>query len=68
MTFNYAKLKGKIKEKFDTQGKFAEHLGVSENTVSRKLSGQVGFSQEDIVVWCEALGIDLQDAGAFFYS
>lgn len=62
----YKKLRGRIVEKFDTQQKFAEHIGVSMNTVSRKMNGLNGFSQEDIIVWSEALDIDLKDAGLYF--
>ena len=62
----YKKLRGRIIEKFDTQQAFAEHIGVSMQTVSRKMNGQAGFSQEDIINWCEALDINLKDAGLYF--
>lgn len=62
----YKKLRGRIVEKFDSQQAFAEHIGVSMQTVSRKMNGQAGFSQEDIITWCEALDIKLKDAGLYF--
>ena len=35
---NYAKLRGKIKEICGTQAKFAENVGLSPTTVSKKLN------------------------------
>ena len=62
----YRKLRGRIVEKFGSQSAFAEQLNVSMQTVSRKMNGQVGFSQEDIINWCNALDINLKDAGLYF--
>lgn len=62
----YKKLRGRIVEKFDSQQKFAEYMGITMQTVSRKMNGQIGFSQEDIITWSRALDIDLKDAGLFF--
>lgn len=68
MNFEYRKLRGRIIEKFGSQGKFAEFLNVSEVTVSNKLRGVTQFSQDDIVNWCEALEIPLDEAGAYFFT
>ena len=65
--FEYRRLKGRIIEVFGTQGKFAEHLGISNVTVSNKLRGITQFSQEDMIQWCNALGIDYGDIGQFFF-
>ena len=62
----YKKLRGRIVEMFGSQQEFAEHIGVTIQTVSRKLNGKVGFSQKDIVIWSEALGLELKDAGLYF--
>ncbi len=62
----YKKLRGRIVEKYDSQQKFAEHIGLSVQTVSRKMNGQIGFSQDDIITWSEALDINLKDAGLYF--
>ena len=66
--FGYRKLRGRIIEKFGSQGKFAEHLNVSEVTVSNKLRGVTQFSQDDIVSWCEALDIPLENSGSYFFA
>ena len=64
---SYGKLKGRIIEKFGSQEQFANHLSVSNQTMSRKMNGKSSFSQADIVKWCDALDIDLADAGLYFF-
>lgn len=49
MAFDYSKLKGRIVEKFDTQGAFSKALGVSERTLSLKLNNKIFFSQDEII-------------------
>ena len=62
----YSKLKGRIIEKYKTQEQFANHLSISNQTMSRKMTGKSSFSQDDIIRWCKALDIDLRDAGLYF--
>lgn len=68
MEFGYAKLRGRIVEKFGTQEKFAEALGISNTTMSLKMTGKRAFSQRDIIKWCELLDIDKLEAGSYFFS
>lgn len=46
--YNFDKLKGKIKEVFNTQNEFAEALGIAPNTLSSKLNNQSDFSSNEI--------------------
>ena len=64
---SYDKLKGRIIEKYKTQKRFARSLDISNQTMSRKMTGKSNFSQSDIVKWCKALEIDLEDAGVYFF-
>ena len=66
--FKYAKLRGRIKEKYGTQGKFAVALGLSPVSVSRKLTGKVPFTSDDIEKWCKLLEIPIKDAGLYFFA
>lgn len=68
MDFKYAKLRGRIKEKFGTEGKFAEALGTTQNTLSRKFNDKVQFSSEDIKQYCSLLEIPLEEAGVYFFT
>lgn len=65
---NYSKLKGRIVEKFGSQGRLAKHLEISEQTVTAKLNGRSRFTQEDIIAWCNALDIDAENVGDYFFA
>ena len=52
MSFNYSKLRGKIKEKFATQSAFAKELGISSVSLSAKLNNRVEFSQMEMDKCC----------------
>lgn len=67
MILKYAKLRGRIVEKFGTQDAFREQVGISKTAMSNKLTGKTGFSQDDIVKWCKLLSIDLQNIGDYFF-
>lgn len=64
----YAKLRGRIIEKYGTQENFCKELGLSSVSVSKKMTGKTSFSQADIIKWCSLLDIDLKDVGLFFYT
>lgn len=66
--FTYAKLRGRITEKFGTQSRFAEAVGLSPITISKKLTGKIGFSSDDIETWCKLLEIPLREAGVYFFA
>lgn len=65
---NTNKLKGRIVEIFGSQRKFAEHIGKSEITVTKKLSGASQFSLNDITEWCNALDIQSDEVGLYFFA
>lgn len=64
----FAKLRGRIKEKFGTESRFAEALGVSLVSVSKKLTGRAGFKKKDIEKWCAALDIPVEKIGDYFFA
>lgn len=68
MPYKYNALRGKIVEKFGSQGNFAEKLGISENSVSRKLNCKIGFSQKDMVEWGELLSIPQEEYSSYFFT
>lgn len=68
MSLTYAKLKGRIIEKYGTQGNFAKALGVVQMTVSRKLNGSVSFSREDMLIWADLLQIERKDIPDYFFE
>lgn len=68
MSLKYAKLRGRIVEKFGSQDAFREQVGISKTAMSKKMTGKTGFSQKDIIKWCELLSIDLKQVGEYFYA
>ena len=67
MAFNYSKLKGRIMEKFGTQGCFSRALGVSERTLSLKLNNKIFFSQDEIAKISELLNINSDEIQVYFF-
>lgn len=68
MAFDYSKLNGRIVEKYGTQLRFSEALGLSESLLSKKLNGNVSFKQNEIQRACELLDIDPNDIPLYFFT
>lgn len=68
MAFNYSKLRGRIKEKYVTQGAFAKELGISSVSLSAKLNNRIEFTQNEMGRCCELLEIPKDYIPIFFYS
>jgi len=68
MEFDYRKLKGKIKEIFDTQDAFAKALGISNVTISLKLNNKVEFSQKEIDKASDLLKIKKEEIPLYFFT
>lgn len=66
--FDYSKLKGRIIEKFGTQGKFALANQLSDRSMSLKLNNGIGLSQEEILKWCSLLDIGYADIPLYFFN
>jgi hypothetical protein len=66
--FNYAKLKGKIKEKYDRQDLFADELGISSVSLSAKLNNKVQFTQQEISKSCDLLDIAADEVHPYFFT
>ena len=68
MAYDYSKLLGRIIEKYGSQGEFAKAMGVSERTMSLKLTNKVAFKQTDITAACEKLDIEDNDIPSYFFK
>lgn len=70
MKFDYSKLLGRIVEKFGSQRAFAEACGFSENTISKKLSGQMAITTKDIINWSskDLLDIEVTKIPEYFFT
>ncbi len=54
---NANKLRGKMAEIGLTQAQLAHRIGVSTNTLSRKMNGRIKFTVDEAVSICTVLGI-----------
>ncbi len=68
MAFDYSKLRGKIKEVFETQDKFAEALGIGRVSLSQRLTNKLEFSQTEISRGVDLLGISRDDIPCYFFA
>lgn len=68
MAFDYSKLKGKIKEKCNTQSAFALKMGFSNQTLSAKLGNLVDFNQEEIMKALKILELSDKDVTRYFFT
>lgn len=68
MGWNYNKLRGKIKETCGTQESFAEKIGISYTSLSKRLNNQIEFTQEDIYKSCEVLNISMEQVPEYFFT
>lgn len=66
--YSYSKLKGRIVERYGTQANFAYKLGISKNSMSKKLTCKTEFSQSDIKRWAELLGIEKGEYEEYFFA
>lgn len=66
MAFDYSKLRGRIIEKFGTQKKFAQAMGVSDRTLSLKMNNAIFFRQDEIAKATELLELSISDANEYF--
>lgn len=66
--YQYRKLIGRIVEVYGTRKAFAKAIGLSENSLSLKLTGKTGISQEDIIEWSKLLNIPQAEYGSFYFE
>lgn len=68
MKFDYRKLKGRIKEMYGTQNEFAEAVGLSFVSISKKLNNLRQFKQSDIDKITEVLNIPKEEIPIYFFT
>ena len=66
--YDYSKLKGRIKEIYDTQECFANAMGLSNAGLSQRLNNTTKFTQDEIYKACMLLSIDVQGIAIYFFT
>ena len=66
--FDYRKLAGRIKEKYGSQKAFSDALGISEVTLSNKMTGITYFSQAEIEKAVRLLELSPGSVSDYFFT
>ena len=66
--FDYSRLKGRIIEMFGSQKAFAKELGVTEGTLSMKMSCHTYFMQNEIYRISDILKISPESLSTYFFT
>lgn len=67
MAYDYRKLRGRIREVCGTETKFADDLGISRVSLSKRLNCELEFSQDEIRRSCEILKINPEHISSYFF-
>lgn len=68
MTYDYSKLRGKIREEFGKEYAFAQAMGMAQSTLSKKLNNLTDWNRADITTACELLHIPIEEAPLYFFT
>lgn len=66
--FDYSKLLGKIKEKYDTQVNFVKDIDLSLSSLNQRLNNKIDFTTRDIKTICEKLDINKSEIPDYFFT
>lgn len=68
MEFEYSKLRGRIRERFKTEGNFAAAMGIGRVSLSQKLNNEGDFTRNQMLKAAELLGIESKDIPEYFFT
>ena len=68
MPFDYSKLRGRIKEKYQTQSKFADAVGLSKGSISQRLNNILDFSQSEMEKTADLLNFPKNEIPLYFFT
>lgn len=68
MDYNYSKLKGKIRERYNTQEAFASALGIGTSTLNLKLNNRAEWTQAEMSNALRLLGESLEHVDSYFFT
>lgn len=68
MSYDYGRLRGKIREVCGTQDDFAEKLGIGRVSLSQRLNNQKEFTQDEMFKTCDILLISREEIPAYFFT
>ncbi len=66
--FDFNELRGRIRARYGTEGRFAEAMGLAASQLSDRLNGKVAFRMEEIPQACDLLGIPGDQVNRYFFT
>ena len=68
MSFDYCKLRGRIREKYGTEQKFAAAMGMGRVTLSAKLNNDGDFTRNQMLKAAQLLELDASQIPEYFFT
>ena len=68
MGYDYSKLKGKIREVYETHSAFAEAMGMGKTTLSLKLNNKAEWTQAEMATAMDLLNIPPTSVRTYFFT
>ena len=68
MSKRYPKLRGLIREIYEVQSCFARAMGMHPATLSKKMAGKVPWTDDEMQLACQLLGVPLDRLHEIFFS
>lgn len=68
VVFDYSKLRGRIKEKYDNESNFAKIANTSQSGLSAKLNNKTYFKPNDILLFLKLLEIPDEELKVYFFN
>lgn len=65
---SYAKLRGKIREVYGSEGAFAVAMGMNPASLSAKLGNKSPWKREEIEKACQLLHIPIEEVYLYFFT
>lgn len=71
--FDYALLRGRIREIYQSEKNFAEamrksSIGMSTGAFSSKINGKTSFTEDEIYIICQLLHIPIEEICKYFFK
>lgn len=68
MPMDYSKLKGRIIEKYGTRTAFADAIGMTMESLSRRLNNGANFKADEYIKACDLLDIPPKEMHLYFFT
>lgn len=65
---NYCRLKGRVVEKFGTVGNFADAIGITRETMSKRFHNKSYWRQDEIIKAIGLLDIPASEIDSYFFD